>query len=575
MDSRINKLYQNYVNSKLDLIFDRRIYLDGLKGNKPEELGENQIYDIDGKIIDVDSIGEFHDGYAVVKKTYSVKNQYSSGYLLRAINANYPHPDTTEYIKYNYINQDYQLYPDFIYPNTASEKDKTIDHWFDSARDFHYGIGVVSGYDHEWYVSKGWGMVGNTSFNKVYDFIGNAGLIMGETGYWFMDRTGHWPSFNVTGDHHTTIYEKESIKTPVNRCIHFVQGADRYSGIHTYINMNKSFILAERINTESGSKNNITYQVACTAVDLKDYIITKKTFGYELKCRKDKYNVNKEPIKIFDKRFTLCLDKKNIFLYDRLNKKSSLIGDVENTYFDDNLIVKYDEYGNIISAKLIYNEKELDVTEYYNSSLKGVENIKINYGIRIPTIEEFVTENAEYIVNAIKVMDTEEAAASYEAEKQAVKDSIQRGFETIDNKYSNNKERLRVGYDEILEPYNGHKRIKPVYLKEGYLKKLDLSNVSFNDVEMSGIDFSGCNIYFYPQKVYDQDLRGCNFEGVYFPVFAEFHGVDIRGAKFTNSGNPATFDINKEALSYGIYDEYTTLNGVPLVELLNKKRRSM
>ena len=569
MESLVDKLYQEYYYSRLDLVFGIQEYLDSLKISKPQELGENQIYDIDGKIIDVDSIGEFHDGYAVVTKKYIVENQYSSEFLRRAIKANYPHPDTTEYIKYNYIDKDYKLYPYF-----TTETDKSVKNWFDNARDFRCGIGVVKGYGHEWYLNKERGMLGGSSFNKAYDFIGNIGLIMEERGYWFMDATGHWPAFNIAWDHHTIIHESEYKRTPVNQYVHFIQGVDRYNGVNSYINMNKSFILSQRINTESGErKKKFDTQIACTTIDLKDYLVTKKRFGYELKNRNDKYRVKKEPIKVFDNRFTLCLDKKNIFLFDRKKELYFLIGNVENTFFEDNLIVNYLKDGSIVNAFLIYNEELLTITDYYDLKLKDIDRIKINHGIKISTKKEFAEANSVDIAKAIKDAETQQAVDSYENEKKQVMDSIQQGFKIIDEKYNKGKERIK--FDDILEPYNGHKRIKPIYLEKGYLKKLDLSNVSFRDVEMSDIDFSECNIYFYPGTAFKHNLSNSNFEGVYFPVSTDFTGVNICGAKFTNSGNPAVFDINKEALSCGIYDDKTTLNGTPLVELLTeeKKRR--
>ncbi len=47
---------------------------------------------------------------------------------------------------------------------------------------------------------------------------------------------------------------------------------------------------------------------------------------------------------------------------------------------------------------------------------------------------------------------------------------------------------------------------------------------------------------------------------------ASFVGVDIRGARFSEDGNPLTPDGLNASFSDAIYDENTTYNGVSFVD---------
>ena len=95
------------------------------------------------------------------------------------------------------------------------------------------------------------------------------------------------------------------------------------------------------------------------------------------------------------------------------------------------------------------------------------------------------------------------------------------------------------------------------------LRHIDLSLVSFKNVKIAGIDFRGCNISLNPQEVYNKDLRGCNFEGMFVPPFMDFTGTDIRGARFSQDNNPLTLDGYNTTLLNATFDETTTYNGIP------------
>ena len=117
----------------------------------------------------------------------------------------------------------------------------------------------------------------------------------------------------------------------------------------------------------------------------------------------------------------------------------------------------------------------------------------------------------------------------------------------------------------MFETIGDHKEMPSIVVMG--LPIIDLSIVSFKGVKISGVDFTGTNIKLDPQEVYKKDLRNCNFTGVYLDPLINFNGSDIRGAKFSADNNPATIDLMPR-FKKAIYDEYTTYNGVSLVEML-------
>lgn len=129
----------------------------------------------------------------------------------------------------------------------------------------------------------------------------------------------------------------------------------------------------------------------------------------------------------------------------------------------------------------------------------------------------------------------------------------------------------RVEISNIFINVGDHIEINPMFIN--ILKFIDLRVVSFTNVKMSNIDFRDTNIEFDPQIVYNKDLSGSNFEGLYIGPFMNFKGVNIKGCKFSEDNNPNTDDYLNLTFKDSIFDETTTYNGTPLTELIKNKTR--
>ena len=336
-------------------------------------------------------------------------------------------------------------------------------------------------------------------------------------------------------------------------------------------------------------------------IEMDGYSVTSSPFGYVVKNGNSRYVLKYKPIKAFGKRYIICLNVKDVMLYDPILDEYTPLGEAHEVRYDDNFIINHKK--RIIYLQ--YNNEVLDVADYYYRNLIKKKEIHIKKDIKILSKDEYCNMNEDDIrklVNEEKERlekekeeqqrkeDEEKLQALKEAQEQQAEENKRLLSETI-NHVKEGIEKLNVLTDKLGEvvrmkmgrPFitvGDHKEINPSYISIGLIKYMDFSGETFEDVKVSGMDFRGLNIdSLNPQKVYpkeEPDLSNCNFEGVYFPVITDFTGVNISGAKFSSNNDFRVFDINKEALSRGIYDEFTTLDGIPLVEQLskdNKERR--
>ena len=133
----------------------------------------------------------------------------------------------------------------------------------------------------------------------------------------------------------------------------------------------------------------------------------------------------------------------------------------------------------------------------------------------------------------------------------------------------------RITLDNIFVKVDSHLEIPDIF--KDILKFVDLNGIRFDNVKVSGIDFKDSNIDFTllnPQTVYNKDLSNCNFEGIYISPFINFKGVDIRGSHFSNDNDARTLDMFPHTFIDAIYDENTTYDGKPIVELLEDNKKS-
>lgn len=567
MKEKIDEMYQEYLSTRLDLIFD--FSGDGSKSKpKPvkregktieelqEELGHKiftresedgfirvndgdkfTIADSNGYLITgdwYDGIYSYHEGFAMVEKDKKYNFIDQNGKLIsktwfeEAYNFSDGCAKVKKDGKYNFINKSGKLISRI---------------WFDEAEYFYNGFAKVVLNHYQNSLDQN----GNLVFKQKLEYVGTA---------WDSD-------ISVKRD----TWAIGFICYPVYRTKNFITVCDKEGRIiHT------------------------VYK----DIDLKDYVVNRGPFGYKLKNGHNSFRLKYEPLKVFNSTFVLCHDDYNVYLYNKTNNTYELIGDTRYIEYDDNFIIH--QHAN--NVRFIYGDNVYDITDYYwkkNLSWNRVKNIKMDISILSKNDffcrdedeirAELAKEKAEDQKRIEKEKKEQDAQKIKELKEKEVKDQKELTDELKKEKIrlakslmklreleGKTKKIVRIDVDELFIKVKDHKEIDPLYIEQDMLRNIDLSKHSFDNVKISGIDFEGTNVEFNPQKVYQKDLRNCNFMGVFFHVSIDFSNVDIRGAKFTSDEKTGTFDINKEALSKGIYDETTTLNGESLVELLHKNK---
>ncbi len=324
---------------------------------------------------------------------------------------------------------------------------------------------------------------------------------------------------------------------------------------------------------------------------LKGVIIKELHKGYHITDKYGEYQIRFQPVYQFNAKFILCFHNYEYYIYDRFLDKYIALGNADNITFQDNLIYN----ANDNKVLLVYSDRVIDITFYYNKHLKDKETINITPGIKgLLTEDEFYLHNikeieaemalakTDYIVTKQEIDTKHEERKVDEVKKQYEESETQRQEELKSTLEQIKELREKLGElreekgpqerrpitKEFFIKVDDHLEINQYYLEKG-LKFFDLSLLTFNNVKMSNIDFSHSNInYFDPQKAYNKDLSGSNFEHVYIDPLVSFSGVDITGCRFSKDNDSKTLDIlpNFEG---AIYDDTTTYNGIPLRIILS------
>ena len=157
-----------------------------------------------------------------------------------------------------------------------------------------------------------------------------------------------------------------------------------------------------------------------------------------------------------------------------------------------------------------------------------------------------------------------------EEDKQKALDQLKNISEKLASLENVNLENNRVNIENIFSVVNDHKVIMDAY--KSLLPNIDISMMSFKNVDVSGIDFSNTNLnttLFNPQEVYQRNISGCDFTGLYFSPFSfDLSNVDVRGTSFSSGPNDENTIPNFEN---ALYDETTTYNGVPITEIIKQE----
>lgn len=343
------------------------------------------------------------------------------------------------------------------------------------------------------------------------------------------------------------------------------------------------------------NKHFIQYNSNFLCIDnyMNDYKVEKKLSGYRCTSKDDTFTVKYTPIKVYGS-LVLCYDKKKVYMYDKKKNKYEELGPIKYINYDDNFII--DQENRIV--KLIYCDKLIDITDYYIKNIFGKNSITVNRDVVILSKDEFFQGNEETIRNRYKEAEREKVRVLTErkhAEEQKKLEELQvnndkeqkkkelhrleairyivTGVAALKRYNEENDTHERLPIEDIFVVVDGVKEINPIYIETGLLKFIDLSVISFKNVKISGVDFRGTNVYFNPQEVYNKDLSNCNFEGISIMGAANFSGINVCGSKFSSDNKSSTFDINSGSFINAIYDENTTLNGIPLKELIEEKNQ--
>lgn len=229
-----------------------------------------------------------------------------------------------------------------------------------------------------------------------------------------------------------------------------------------------------------------TSQLFCTTKDLNGYDVKRTLSEYICSKGDDTFEIDYEPVVIYDDNNVLCVRKDNkdtykreaeLCLFNRKDKSYRRLGSISDVRFLKNMI--FDSKNQKVT--MVYDGKVLDITDYYKKNLIGKETMSIKENLKILSKEEFA----------------EKMKASNA--KREVMDSIDKIYESLENlreieKRKGNPPKLE-NIQSIIVYRNGHKVINPVYIENGLLPYIDFSGISLEGVEIpEGLDLSNTNI---------------------------------------------------------------------------------
>ncbi len=257
-------------------------------------------------------------------------------------------------------------------------------------------------------------------------------------------------------------------------------------------------------------------------------------------------------------------------IYNEKNRKVLLA-------YNDNLIdiTEYFIKNLMNKTRLHINhslDKILSMEEFVFMEMEEIDKMMVherkkNTDILLKQKEELKQKELREKIEKEKKLEEERKEKRLEGLKK-----LKEGLELLKSSGSELKIQ-RIQYDIDLIDKGDHYEIPKEIIPA--LKYIDLSLLDFNKLKVDGIDFSGCNIeHLDPQIVYNKDLSNCNLEGIFLRPLISFEGVNICGTKFSYDNSDLTMNIFNSSLSRAIYDENTTFNGIPLSIILEGQKGS-
>ena len=592
MQKKADEFYQEYLNNKLNIIF-----------NKQSESGLdywNNPFKMYRKL--VNSSKEFYDGYKKINNGNMFNFIDKNGNLISDIwyddvhNFSEGNALVVKNGKCNFINNKGVLISNNWFDLVRSFKDNFAlviinnqynyidtngnlisDIWYDLAFSFNEGYAQIKKNGKYNFIDTNGKLISKDWYDEVEDFNNGHALVRkGGLGQNFIDTNGkivskEWyddiQSFNNYG---YAIVKKDGKVNMINTKGELI--SKKWDNNIQFKIINSSFYSE---NTKFGE------HIKCINNYLGDYQVRRLPIGYQCVKDNDKINIKYEPLAIYGTRYVLCMKKKDIIIYERNSNTYENIGIVGKIEFDDNFI--FDSKNK--KVYLMYEDKMFDVTDYYNMNLNDKSKIKITKGVSIISKNDYFYHTEDEIRELARIeKGIEEKENEHikllKAKEIAEKEKQIRSLDQKETLYQIKKlltklkelEKTtgsfnKIQVDSLFIDVDEHKEINPLYIELDMLKYIDFSMVSFKNVKISGIDFRECNISLYPQEVYKKDLSGCNFEGLYISPFMDFNDVDLRGTKFSIDTDDKTIDRGSFTFRHSIYDETTTFNNIPFTDI--------
>ncbi len=218
-------------------------------------------------------------------------------------------------------------------------------------------------------------------------------------------------------------------------------------------------------------------------------------------------------------------------------------------------------YDNIEDINKAFQEEEAKKREEEKRETERIENIRISERLKELQLDEARRKQA-----ASDLVD------EIETDLDAVDVKLQL-LEELEKNGVVPRVNCKTAYlfKEVVDA-NGerHLEFRDLVTKNGRLHLFNLSQEKFVNVKMDHGNYENCILNnIEPTKVYKRNLSFCNFKNVHFDPMTRWTNVNICGSTFSDDKDHNTPNI-MPAFEDAIFDDKTTYNGIPLTSLIKK-----
>lgn len=223
----------------------------------------------------------------------------------------------------------------------------------------------------------------------------------------------------------------------------------------------------------------------CITKDLNNYTVIHNMSKSNYTCYNgdDSFEIDYEPVVIYDSNNVLCVRKDNkdaykregeLCLFNRINRLYRRLGSISDVRFLKNMI--FDSKNQRVY--MVYDGEVLDISEYYKNNLVGKAQM--------------------YIRNNVHILSKEEFKEKFDEIKDIISKNVKQGhnltefFKEVANQLGEiaKKEGVLPKTDlgeYLLAAYGDNLEIRKEIIDSGLLKYIDLSSFNFDN---DGVDFS-------------------------------------------------------------------------------------